>query len=331
MKINFVLGNDLKKFGGIQRHVTSLRQHLEEKGTKVLVLGKSDKDFIFAGKAIPGLKKILRYFRSIETFHFFGFTCFYVAFFLKLVSKDAKIVYTPCMHPFATHRHPILAKIFFSIFLKPSLKKIDKLIVLSKYEFDFFKDFLDEDVITIIPSGIENVGDIPIGITSGDYFLFVGRDDENKRLFLLERLAEIVQDLNFVFVTNKRKPNRSNVTYLNGVSDEDLKAVYSKATATIVPSKYESFSIVALESLANGTPIIITENVQIKSFLCQSIMTIVYENDVLNNLERAVRDIAEKTANDIDIRRTSIEAAKGFLWLEIADEHVNIYCNLVKK
>ena len=68
MKINFVLGNDLKKFGGIQRHVTSLRQHLEEKGTKVLVLGKSDKDFIFAGKAIPGLKKILRYFRSIETF-----------------------------------------------------------------------------------------------------------------------------------------------------------------------------------------------------------------------------------------------------------------------
>lgn len=50
-----------------------------------------------------------------------------------------------------------------------------------------------------------------------------------------------------------------NITFLPKCSGADLMMHYWRASATILPSKYESFGLVALESLACNTPVIVTE------------------------------------------------------------------------
>jgi D-inositol-3-phosphate glycosyltransferase len=47
--------------------------------------------------------------------------------------------------------------------------------------------------------------------------------------------------------------------FCGAVNHENLPAFYSAADALIIPSLYESFSLVALEALACGTPIIATK------------------------------------------------------------------------
>ncbi len=48
------------------------------------------------------------------------------------------------------------------------------------------------------------------------------------------------------------------VTFLGRVPQEKLPAYYSAADLLVVPSRYESFGLVALESLACGTPVVAT-------------------------------------------------------------------------
>jgi D-inositol-3-phosphate glycosyltransferase len=52
---------------------------------------------------------------------------------------------------------------------------------------------------------------------------------------------------------------RSSVDFLGLIKHEELPYFYSAADACVVPSYYESFGLVALESLACGTPVVATD------------------------------------------------------------------------
>ncbi len=47
-------------------------------------------------------------------------------------------------------------------------------------------------------------------------------------------------------------------TFAGAVPQTDLPTYYSAADATVMPSSYESFGLVAVESLACGTPVVAT-------------------------------------------------------------------------
>ncbi len=64
----------------------------------------------------------------------------------------------------------------------------------------------------------------------------------------LERLKRICQDLGI----------QDSVTFLELVKQEKLPYYYSAADVCVIPSYYESFGLVALESLACGTPVVTT-------------------------------------------------------------------------
>lgn len=52
--------------------------------------------------------------------------------------------------------------------------------------------------------------------------------------------------------------NRDDLLFEGFVENEDLPGYYNAADVTIVPSEHESFSIVSLESIACGTPVVTT-------------------------------------------------------------------------
>jgi alpha-1,3-rhamnosyl/mannosyltransferase len=105
-----------------------------------------------------------------------------------------------------------------------------------------------------------------------DYFLFVGSPKPHKNLPVLfeafsrqranhhtHELAIIGKDKNYEPVLRALAVQLGidqRVRWIESVSDELLRACYSAAEATILPSRQEGFGLPVIESMACGTPVI---------------------------------------------------------------------------
>ncbi|WP_176694423.1 glycosyltransferase family 4 protein [Paraliobacillus sp. PM-2] len=88
-------------------------------------------------------------------------------------------------------------------------------------------------------------------------YLFVGRIDENKGINTILRIAKNNPDIKFIIVGSGSLNSKiSNVIHFNGISNKDMYKLYSAVNGVLIPSHFESASLVAIESLATGTPIL---------------------------------------------------------------------------
>jgi glycosyltransferase involved in cell wall biosynthesis len=104
----------------------------------------------------------------------------------------------------------------------------------------------------------------PVSIpVAGPFLLYVGRVDRNKGCdTLLEYFADyaaVHPDLSLVLAgpAKMQIPSHPRVQALGRVSDEVRDALISSATALVVPSPFESLSIVLLEAWNRGVPAIV--------------------------------------------------------------------------
>ena len=139
--------------------------------------------------------------------------------------------------------------------------------------------------ITVIPCGINNELFRPVekqyarnitGLGSKKTMLFVGRQDPLKGL---DNILEAVSFLNhrddFQMVvigdnslyldpiqtalgSQPQSTTNRNIVFIGSVPHEDMYLYYNAADFCVVPSYYESFSLVAMESIACGTPVLAT-------------------------------------------------------------------------
>ena len=132
------------------------------------------------------------------------------------------------------------------------------------------------DKIRVIHNGIDTELDKPTtDDPTGDYFLYVGRLDKRKGFYELFDVMKKLPDQKFVVISSiykYGKPSKyskalcdlskkqNNIMIKPNISDEDLKRYYSNAIATILPSRYDPFPYTVLESMACGTPCIVSSN-----------------------------------------------------------------------
>lgn len=112
---------------------------------------------------------------------------------------------------------------------------------------------------------------------------------------------------------------KDRVTFLGRVPQEELPVYYSAADACVVPSFYESFGMVALESLACGTPVVATDVGGMKSVLRSEIMGRIARDNSPDCLAEAIRQVLsakENTLADIKKRRSTIAR---YSWQRIVD------------
>ena len=151
------------------------------------------------------------------------------------------------------------------------LKTIDQFIFLSKGEIDFAiqKYTKYKDKFHYSPFAV----DLDIWKKKNkkeeEYILFVGNDGF-RNYELVEKLTNKLSEKKFIIVSeqiNKEKLS-SNSEVINGswgdpeVNDLELRDIYQKAKLTIIPLKdslQPSGQSVALQSIACGTPVIISE------------------------------------------------------------------------
>ena len=183
-------------------------------------------------------------------------------------------------------RNTVKSRVFAKSLLKVAVAKARRIITISPYSKRMILEHLggNEGKISVIhryaspvftpmlqQEAKEMVGR-EVGLNS-DYFLFVGSPKPHKNLpVLFEAFARLRSRHNHsieLVLIGKDKKNEpvlralalrlgidQRLRWIDSVSDELLRACYSAAKATILPSRQEGFGLPVVESMACGTPVI---------------------------------------------------------------------------
>lgn len=134
----------------------------------------------------------------------------------------------------------------------------------------------------------------------GDFVLYLGRVSAAKGcegLFNLFKEHKIGKELGVKLVTigksEIRLPSGNEFVHLGFVSEEDKYDALAAANVLVVPSKYESLSIVMLESWLVGTPVIVNEECDVIVGQCERSRGGIsyYGKNLKDNLKTLVDDV----------------------------------------
>ncbi len=148
------------------------------------------------------------------------------------------------------------------------------------------------------------------GLSDGKYFLFVGNIEPKKNLGrLLDAYAKIDHHYPLVVVGKKawlwedEISNRSinNVLFLDHISFNKLRILYSGAFCFIFPSLYEGFGLPPLEAFTCGCPVITSNNSSLRE-VCGDASLYVDAYDIMD-----IKTKIETVLGDSELRKKMIK------------------------
>jgi glycosyltransferase involved in cell wall biosynthesis len=254
-----------------------------------------------------------------------------------------KYIYTPHYSPFA-HIHP-LGGLLFKLG-KPAGSMIfnsaQRIICISQFESDMVRKHfrIPFEKISIVPNGVDFVehGNESGRIKSGTdtiRLLYVGYLIELKGIqYILKAVQKLVTKMKldvelavagsgyYEPVLRKLAKNLGigkNVEWLGDVRKNDLIQLYRGADISLLLSASENFGTVVAESLAAGTPTIVTTNSALAEFVDEpGCYGIAYPPDT-DNLARLIVDVYRSG------RKTGPFTRKIRTWDEVSREYESIY------
>ena len=120
----------------------------------------------------------------------------------------------------------------------------------------------------------------------GEYILYVGRIDESKGCkelfdYYLTYIKETKRDIKLVLIGKAVMdiPKHKNIIPIGFVSDEDKFNAIKQSKLVVISSKYESLSMILLESLKLNKPVVVNGNCSVLKTHCKrSNAGLYYEN-----------------------------------------------------
>jgi D-inositol-3-phosphate glycosyltransferase len=109
------------------------------------------------------------------------------------------------------------------------------------------------------------------------------------------------------------------VTFLGLVKHEQLPYFYSAADVCVVPSYYESFGLVALESLACGTPVVATDVGNLKSIIRQGKTGYVLKDNAPHHLADKIVLLLSRPSADTKSAQLIRSTVSKFSWANVAE------------
>ena len=157
-----------------------------------------------------------------------------------------------------------MGKIFFKLITKKVLRDISVVFTINNEDTFFFKKY-HKSVIRIPHWAKYEIPSTP-PTKNPKMVLFVGRLNESNKGF--EHLYHLPIDKYEIHCVGKGDVFlRPDMKIHTNISDEELAALYQQSSLLVVPSRYEAFSYVTLEALANYTPVVLSDRVRIADYL----------------------------------------------------------------
>ena len=114
------------------------------------------------------------------------------------------------------------------------------------------------------------------------------------------------------------------------LSDAEIQAAYGLADVVAQPSLREGFGLCALEALAAGVPLIASRRAPFTEYLDDSCAWLVDPEDSADLLQ-ALRRALSQDEGHAARRQRGVELAARFCWSRVAEEHEQLYGQLVTR
>jgi D-inositol-3-phosphate glycosyltransferase len=211
-----------------------------------------------------------------------------------------------------------------------------------------------ESIIRYYGASPENTGVVPCGVNMEQFrpsdratakkdlgfvndkiLLFVGRIDPLKGVEQLVKSVAYLNDIDDLklVVVGGDEESQNEIDRLNRLSNElgitekidfrgtikhaELPLYYNAADVCVVPSYYESFGLVALESLACGTPVVATDVGDLRNIIHQGKTGFVVPNNSRQVLADKIKELLDKSDFDKGLIRESV---REYSWDNIAEK-----------
>jgi glycosyltransferase involved in cell wall biosynthesis len=173
---------------------------------------------------------------------------------------------------------------------------------------------------------------LPKGVVSPytkPYFLSIGTIEPRKNLdFYAQAIKESKLQSNFDFFHVGRKGWAnlpSNLKSIDVKNDQELANLIINAQAVVIPSLYEGFGLPVLESHAQGTPVVISNDPALVELSTSSDK--IFELGNLDSLALALKYFSE-TKQKLD--SSQITESQSMTWANSAQKHVEAYLGLLR-
>jgi glycosyltransferase involved in cell wall biosynthesis len=242
------------------------------------------------------------------------------------------------IHDLSPLEHPEWFRVGFAawyqLFLPLLMKRVQAIFTPSEYvKQKVIRRFGVRKVI-VTPNGVDHSLFHPCAKQTRfdlpkDYILFVGTLEPRKNLGrLLQVWSEIKDNFNdlwliivgvsgSVFKRIHVSHEMERVCFLGYVDDETLAGLYANASLFVLPSQDEGFGLPALEAMASGAPVIVSDGGALSEVTGEAGMTFcLSEQDALKNtLEECLRDSVLRA----ELREKGLERAQKFSWQMTAE------------
>jgi glycosyltransferase involved in cell wall biosynthesis len=165
--------------------------------------------------------------------------------------------------------------------------------------------------------------------SSKPYFLSIGTIEPRKNLgFYAQAIKEskLESSFDFFHVGRKGWDNLpSNLKSLDVTNDQELSNLIINAQAVVIPSLYEGFGLPVLESHAQGTPVVISDDPALVEISTSSDK--IFELGNLESLVLALRYFSETKQK---LNSNQISQAQSMTWANSVQKHVDAYLGLLK-
>jgi glycosyltransferase involved in cell wall biosynthesis len=113
------------------------------------------------------------------------------------------------------------------------------------------------------------------------------------------------------------------VRFLHDVGDADLPGLYNAAGVLTTPSFYEGFGLPALEAMACGTPVVVSDRASLPEVVGEAGLLVNPDDpqDIAQALQRVLTDKTLRAR----MRERGLEQAALFTWEKAAREHLAVY------
>ena len=180
---------------------------------------------------------------------------------------------------------------------------------------------LPEEKVTVTPHGVDP-SFAPDGDVDGGYLLFVGAVQARKDPLAALAAARAL-GLPLVVAGPEKEPAlaerlRSGGADLRGfVTQDELVGLYRRASALVLPSRFEGFGLPVLEAMASGAPVVAADEPALRE-VAGDAAEYAGPDGLVAAVDRALHRRSE-------LRAAGLERAKAFTWERSAQLTVDAY------
>lgn len=362
--------------GGGEEHVHQLSKKLEEKGHRVVIFtsdlkthypkptylskerikesydGLSVKHFhaICTSREYPVLQGFTRslFKEDFDIIHAHGYGYFTsdTSSLVSFIRKKPLVLTTHGFFPASKPVNPLLQEAYVTFSRLWLLKRVSKLICVSRADAMHYKKLIDSSKVTVISNGIdiECWSQLPkqgkfraMFESKGPVIVSMGRITHVKGYqYLIQATPRILKDfpnamifiagpdcgyLSYLKMLTHDFGVNKHVVFPGSIVGEKKKELYVDADIVVVPSIDESFGMVALEAMACGKPIVATSVGGLFDLVKHGVNGLLVKPRHPSELAKAILTLLKKPTLAMKMGYQNRKDAKKYSWSKVV-QHV---------